>query len=115
MAPPPSDQALTCDRDSVRGPEVPRQLGVARVVRADDEEAQPIRPGLEPACGRRGDAEGVERVQLDQLVVDADPARPLEDDDDLLRSAVAVAERLAHARAQALEADAGARRAERTA
>src|SRR6188472_3381634 len=82
---------------------------------ADDHEAETVGPGLQLARALRGEPQGVERAQLDQLVFDARAARALEHDEELLGPAVAVTERLAPARTQALEAEAGPRRAQRAA
>ena len=70
------------------------------------DQLEPVRPGLERAHDVRGDADDVPRAEVDDLVVELDPARAADDDVGLLLLAVAMAERRAEAGAVAEVADA---------
>src|SRR4051794_8722641 len=89
-------------------PELPDDLGVAGHARPERHELQAVRTGLEAAGGPRLNVDGVELVDVDDLVVELHPAGAVEDDVDLLGLLVAVAERLSLVRAQPLVAEARA-------
>ena len=67
----------------------------------------PLGAGLEGAGDLGRDPDRVERLDLDDLVVELHPAGAAEDDVDLLGLLVLVAERAALARLQPVMADAG--------
>src|SRR4051812_12020515 len=77
------------------------------MVRAEGDELQPIRAGLERS-GRRGrHADAVQRAHVEDLVLELYPAASLEDDVDLLGLPVAMGERAALGGVQAEERHAG--------
>src|SRR5581483_2707696 len=86
---------------------------LAEVRRADDEELEPLGPGLiaSPHTGR--DADGVPFLELDDLVVDLHPPAPAHHDVHLLLRLVGVAVREAIARRDALVAQRGVLELER--
>src|SRR4051794_34070732 len=78
------------------------------MVRAEGDELQALRSGLEGARRRRRDADGVQRGDVEDLVVELDPTGPAEDDIDLLGVGVSMRERAALAGQQAKVRDTGA-------
>ena len=83
------------------------------MVSADGEELQALGPGLEGPRRRGRDADGVQRADVAELVVELDPAAPAQDDVDLLGGGVAVGERAALPGPQAEEGHPGALGAQR--
>lgn len=61
---------------------------------ADREHLEPAGAGLEGAGNAGGDPDRVERLDLEHLVVELDPAAAAENDEDLLGLLVPVPERL---------------------
>src|SRR3954451_25374564 len=83
------------------------ELGVVLLPerRADREQLDTLRPGLERADGLRCDADRVPQADVDRLVPDLDSAGAAEDDVDLLLAGVPMPERRADAGREALGAD----------
>src|SRR5205823_10076793 len=82
-------------------------LGVARVVpRAEGDELDPVRTGLDVSHRVLVDPDRVPLRQVDDLVLDLDPARAADDDVDLLLPHVLVTERHAEAGRERDEAQA---------
>ena len=90
------------------GPSVVYRLAVSGMVRAEREKLQALWPRLEGARGRGGHADGVLRTDVEELVVELDPAAPAQNDIDLLGFGMAVRERAALLRKQAKVRDTGA-------
>src|SRR5947209_10623109 len=76
-------------------PEVLNHFCVGLDARAEDENLEPVGTGSEGPGHAWTDADGIERLQLDDLVVELDTAAAVEDDVDLLGGAVAMRKRLA--------------------
>src|ERR671929_917931 len=94
------------------GPPVAPALDVfarsaAEIRRADDEDLEPLRPGLVASPGTRRDAHRVPFPELDDLVVELHPPAPAHDHVHLLLSLVRVAVRKAIAGRDTLVAQAG--------
>ena len=88
-------------------PPVGEQLAVAVVAWPEGQHFEALRPGLEGFDDRRSDAQGVQRLDVDNLVVEPDPSRAREHDVDLLGPLVTVAERHTRVRSDPLQRDAG--------
>src|SRR5205823_9545762 len=83
------------------------QLAVAAVPRTEGQDLHALRSGLERAHDARRDPERVQRSELEDLVVELDPSRSIDDDVDLLGVLVPVPERLTLAGLEPLVADPG--------
>ena len=86
---------------------------LTEVGRADDEDLEALRPGLVASPSTGGDAHRVPLLELDDFVVDLQPAAPAEDHVHLLLLLVRMAVRKAIARRDALVAQGGALELER--
>jgi hypothetical protein len=84
------------------------RLAVSRVVRTEGEKLQALLSGLERPCRRGRYAYGVQRTNVEELVVELDSAAPTEYDIDLLGVGMAMCEWAALAGEQAKERDTGA-------
>src|SRR4051812_39488984 len=82
-------------------------LAVAVAARAEGEHLEPLVSGFEGAGHLRGDPDRVERLDLDDLVVELEQPAAADDDVDLLRLLVDVAEGLPFPRFEPVEAEAG--------
>src|SRR5438105_15817841 len=89
------------------GPPTVQQLAVAFLARAEREQLDSVRATLERADHPRRDADRIERADLDDLVVELDPAGAFQHDVDLLGLVVPVREPLPLAGLDAVVADAG--------
>src|SRR4051812_30780760 len=78
------------------------------MVSTEGEKLQTVRPGLERSRRRRRYTDRVQRTDVEDLVVELDPALAAEHDIDLFGVGVAMGERAALAGKQAKERDAGA-------
>src|SRR6476646_3879105 len=87
-------------------PPVLEHLAVALDMRAGREQLHPVRAGLELADRGRRDAHDVAGAQVEDLVVDLDPARAVQHDVHLLGLPVAMTEARALARLHPVVADA---------
>src|SRR6476660_2761054 len=88
-------------------PPVLDQLAVSVVPRSECEQLDPVGAALEGADHAGGDADRVESLDVEDVVVELHPAGAADDDVDLLGLLVAVAEGLPLARLDAVEAEAG--------
>jgi hypothetical protein len=89
-------------------PGVCDRLAVSGVVSAEGEKLQAIMSGLERPRRRGRYSNGVQRADVDELVIELDPAAPVENDVDLLGVGMAMREWAALAGKQAKERDTGA-------
>src|SRR3954468_2831621 len=105
-APAVADEISEAERRSPAPPPLD-ELGVILLPRrrANREQLDTLRPGLERADGLRCDADRVPRADVDRLVPDLDSAGAAEDDVDLLLAGVPMPERRADAGREALVAD----------
>src|SRR5437764_8816292 len=87
--------------------------GLAEIGRADDEDLEPLRPGLVASPRTRRNAHRVPLLELDDLLVELHPPAPPQDHVHLLLLLVRMAVRKAVAGGNALEAQAGALELER--
>src|SRR3954452_22546903 len=92
--------------DSV-APPVGDDLAVAVAARPESEHLEALVAGFEGARHLRRDADRVERLDLDDLVVEFEEAAAADDDVDLLGLLMDVAEGLPFARLDPVEAEAG--------
>jgi hypothetical protein len=77
------------------------------VARPEREELQVVGAGLERARDPGRDADRVERLHVDDVVIELQPARAREHDVNLLRVVVPVREALALSGPETMQADAG--------
>src|SRR5215211_1759976 len=75
---------------ALRGPLVLDRLAIARVVRSKGEELEAIGPCLEGTCDLGRDTDGVERMHVEDLIVELDLAVAPEDHINLLGTRMAV-------------------------
>src|SRR6185312_15969530 len=125
----PGDRPSTRDRLSPRGrvpnptavrragtasvrPPVVHELAVARLVGADDDEVEPLRACLELPRDAGRDPDRIERLHVDDVVVELHPAGAGDHDVDLLGRVVPVREALPLAGGDPVVADAGLGRVE---
>jgi hypothetical protein len=87
-------------------PPLGEELAVAGAQGAEGEQLEAVRTALEGPGHGGGDADGVQRSDLRDVVVELDPAPARQDDVDLLGVLVAVAEGLAGACPDAVMAEA---------